>query len=159
AESGEHDRVEPTESHRPHGIQMGVEGGNKRRILVAKPKSAAIAFAPNPKLAMDDQGGVEKATRNAHLHRVRTLFAYGPIGPRESARGGRESERRRGGNKEVSDGSWVEPDFLDAAAELARGAPAPREELEGDGVVLVFGGFGLVEEWDSAGGGSGGGRI
>ncbi|PON38743.1 hypothetical protein PanWU01x14_310070 [Parasponia andersonii] len=137
---------------------MGVEGGNKGRILVAKPKSAAIAFAPKPKLAMDDQGGVEKATRNANLHRVRTLFAFGPIGPRESARGGRESERRRG-NEEVSDWSWVEPDFLDAAAELARGTPAPREELEGDGVVLVFGGFGLVQEWDFAGGGSGGGRI
>ncbi|PON83033.1 hypothetical protein TorRG33x02_211420 [Trema orientale] len=101
---------------------------------------------------MDDQGGVDEATRNAHLHRIRTLFAYGPIGPRKSA-GGRERELKK---KRREQG---EPDFLDAAAELARGAPAPGEELEGDGIVLVFGGFGLVEEWDSAGGGSGGGGI
>ena len=41
------------------------------------------------------------------------------------------------GHDEVGDGSRVQADFLDAAAELAGGASAPREELEGRGIVLV----------------------
>ncbi|GLT54664.1 hypothetical protein SLA2020_278460 [Shorea laevis] len=59
--------MQSSEGNGVNGIQMRVQRGHKRRILVAETEAAAIAFAPNPELAIDEQRRVEEPTRNTHL--------------------------------------------------------------------------------------------
>ena len=55
SKGGESNRMNPTKSNRPNRIQMGVQSGHKKRILVAKPEAATVPFSPNPELAINGQ--------------------------------------------------------------------------------------------------------
>lgn len=87
---------------------------------------------------------MEQAAGDPHLH-----GGGGGVGIGEAAGDGGEGEF---GDGESGDRVGVEADLLDAAAELAGAASAPREELQisggGDG---GGGGFGFVQDWDLAG--------
>jgi hypothetical protein len=142
--------MQPSEGNGADGIQMRVQSGQKRRILVAETEAAAIAFTPNPELAIDEQRRVEEATRNTHLHNgpffvikkwSRSMAQEAPLGWGESEGGL--------GDDEVGHRGWVQPILFDAAAELARGASTPGEELEGHSVVVI--GFRSVQKGHSGG--------
>jgi hypothetical protein len=60
--------MQSSEGNGANGIQMRVQRGQKCRILVAETEAAAVAFAPNPEFAIDEQRRVEEPTRNTHLH-------------------------------------------------------------------------------------------
>lgn len=74
---------------------------------------------------------MEEPTRNTDLHLQNKAFF---VIEEATTRGWGESE---GGSRdeEIGDWGWVDSVLFDAATELARGASAPREELESDGVV------------------------
>lgn len=130
--------MQSSEGNRDNGIQMRVQRGHKRRILVAETEAAAIAFAPNPELAIDEHRRVEEPTRNTHLHNwpffVIKKWSRGMA--QEAPWGLGESEGGLG-DDEVGHQGWVQPVLFDAAAELTRGASAPGEELEGYSVVDI----------------------
>lgn len=142
--------MQSSEGNGVNGIQMRVQRGHKRRILVAETEAAAIAFAPNPELAIDEQRRVEEPTRNTHLDNgpffVIKKWSRGMA--REAPWGWGESEGRLG-DDEVGHRSWVQPVLFDAAAELAGGASAPGEELEGYSVAVI--GFWFVQNGYSGG--------
>lgn len=131
-------------------IEVRVQCGNEQGVFVAEAQSSAVAFAPNPEGPIDDQGGVEKPTREAHFK--------GPLRwaweEAAAARGLGEGEGGFG-DGEVGNRRRVEAGLLDASAELAGGAFAPREDLGGGGGV--GGCVGGVEDGGFRGGGGGGG--
>ena len=55
SKGGESNRMNPTKSNRANRIQMGVQSGHKKRILVAKTEAATVPFSPNPELAINEQ--------------------------------------------------------------------------------------------------------
>lgn len=141
--------MQATESNGANAIEVRIQGGKEQGILMAQAQSPTIAFAPNPKCPIDDQAGMEKPTRNTHFQHLvlRPPLGPGPR-PRETPGGSVKGEGGLGHNK-VGHRRWIETDFLDAAAELARRTLPPREEL--DGCCGVVGGVCGVEGWGFCG--------
>lgn len=104
--------MEATEGNRANVVQVRVQGRNEQWMLMAQSQSSAVAFAPNPKGTIDDQGRVEKPTRDAQFHHllVGTLMVEPPWGSGEGEGGL--------GDDQVGHRRRVEADFFDAAAEL-----------------------------------------
>lgn len=135
--------MKPSHGEATNRVDVRVKSRNEHRVLVPEAEPPSITFTPHPEAPSDHQRGVEQAAGDPHLH------GGGGVGIGEAAGDGGEGEF---GDGESGDRVGVEADLLDAAAELAGAASAPREELQisggGDG---GGGGFGFVQDWDLAG--------
>lgn len=95
---------------------------------------------------------MEEATRDADLQRLLG------VGGREAT--GSWGEAERWGEAEKCYWGGVESDFFDAAAKLTGSSSAPREKLDGYGIIICV--VGLIEKGDfdcGCGGGRSGYRT
>lgn len=127
--------MKPSQSQTPHAINIRIKSRNKARILVAEAKPASVSLTPNPKSAIDQQRRVEEAAGDADLNHL----GGGGMGVEAAGDGG---EAEIGREEEGGESGGVETDLFDAAAQLARAASAPGEELYGRGRI----GWGLPEK-------------